>query len=66
MYVMTAMTLNERLGIEQLKKALDVLDEVIKSKGGRMEIKNEVRLRICIDCSLVWPIRKKMPIWREC
>ena len=42
LYVMTAMALEERVGIELLKKALDVLDEVIKSKGGNLVIKNEV------------------------
>ena len=63
---MTAMTLNERMGIEQLKKALEVLDEVIKSKGGSMVIKNEVGIEGMIECSRVLLIRKKMPIWREC
>ena len=41
---MPAMALEERVGIELLKKALDVLDEVIKSKGGNLVIKNEVGL----------------------
>ena len=63
---MTAMTLNERMGIEQLKKALEVLDEVIKSKGGSMVIKNEVGIDRMINCSLVLLIRRKMLIWREC
>ena len=44
LYVLTAMALEERVGIELLKKALDVLDEVIKSKGGNLVIKNEVGL----------------------
>ena len=44
LYVMTAVALEERVGIELLKKALDVLDEVIKSKGGNLVIKNEVGL----------------------
>lgn len=42
MYVMTAMTLEEKAGIELLKQSLDVLEEVIKSKGGNLVIKAEV------------------------
>lgn len=44
MYVMTAMTLDEKVGIELLTKALEVLKETITAKGGNLVIKNDVRM----------------------
>ena len=49
MYVMTAMTLEEKAGIELLKQSLDVLEEVIKSKGGNLVIKAEVGIQYAVQ-----------------
>ena len=49
MYVMTAMTLEEKAGIELLKQSLDVLEEVIKSRGGNLVIKAEVGIQYAVQ-----------------
>ena len=49
MYVMTAMTLEEKAGIELLKQSLEVLEEVIKSKGGNLVIKAEVGIQYAVQ-----------------